>query len=398
MISSAEAFALVLAAAPDYGVEEVDLLDACGRVLRQPICADREHPPFDRVSMDGIAISQSDWSRGQRRFPLTGCQAAGMAPLSLDPASCLEAMTGAVLPKGADGVIPVEHLRRDGDAAILPDEYAFEAGMNIHRRGSDHARGAELLAAGIVLNPPRLALAATCGRRKLQVARLPEAAVIATGDELVDPDSEPLPWQIRRSNSFAMTAGLRGLGIKASEHHLPDKEQELEERLGVLLLSKQLIVLSGGVSAGKFDLIPATLKRLGCEVIFHQVSQRPGKPLLFARKGQTLIYGLPGNPVSALVNFTRFVLPQVRRSLGLPPSQSLAVLAEELIFKKPLTLYQPVRLIADSEGRQRAFPLRGNGSGDHGSLALTDGFVELAAETSVFPAGSIVPYFPWSPT
>ncbi|MEN9360414.1 MAG: hypothetical protein RL095_1949 [Verrucomicrobiota bacterium] len=398
MISSAEAFALVLAAAPDYGVEEIDLLDACGRVLRQPICADREHPPFDRVSMDGIALNVADWSRGQRRFRIAGCQAAGMAPLSLSPESCLEAMTGAILPQGADGVIPVEHLRRDGDWAVLPEDYAFEAGMNVHPRGSDHARGAELLPAGIVLNPPRLALAATCGRRKLRVARLPEAAVIATGDELVAPDTTPLPWQIRRSNSFAIAAGLRGLGIKASEHHLPDKEQELEERLAAILASKELVVLSGGVSAGKFDLIPATLRRLGCEVLFHQVSQRPGKPLLFARKGNTLVYGLPGNPVSALVNFHRYVLPQVRQSLGLPQTQCLALLAEELVFKKPLTLYQPVRLVADSEGRQRAFPLRGNGSGDHGALALTDGFVELAAESSVFPSGSLVPYFPWSLT
>ncbi|GAB3504076.1 molybdopterin molybdotransferase MoeA [Spirosoma knui] len=388
MQSVAEAFALTQQHLLHLPTESIPLTEANGRVLREAVRADRDFPPFDRVAMDGIAIRFADYAAGQRSFRIVGTQRAGQPQQALtEPGTCLEAMTGAMLPTGADTIVRYEDIRSTADqAVVLLDD--VHAGQHIHHQATDRRAGDELLPVGTRLGPPELAVAASVGQTRVLVTALPSVALVSTGDELVDIGDTPLAYQIRRSNTYMLQAALASVGITATLHHIVDDETQLHERLQALLASNDVLILSGGVSAGKADFVPDVLARLGVQKHFHKIEQRPGKPLWFGTSARNTVFALPGNPVSTVLCFYRYVLPYVWASLGAPaPPVRYAQLATSVTFQPAVTYFLPVQLRSSPDGRLVAQPLPGSGSADFANLLAADAFMELPADRSEFPAG-----------
>lgn len=398
MLTVSEAFALTQQHIVSLPTEWLPLTEASGRVLQEAVYADRAFPPFDRVVMDGIGISYTAFAGGQRTFPIQGRQYAGQPPLSLtDPTQCLEVMTGAMLPIGVDTVVRYEDcMIQDGQATITIQE--ITAGQHVHAQANDRAAGDELLAVGTRLTPSAIAVAASVGKAQVRVSTLPRIALISTGDELVDVHETPLPYQIRRSNTYMIRSALQSLGISATLHHIPDDEATLEQRIGELLATNDILILSGGVSAGKADFVPDVLAKLGVQKRFHKIEQRPGKPLWFGTTaGATpkTVFALPGNPVSTILCTYRYVLPYLRASLGLAQAPiRYAQLATSFTFKPALTYFLPVRLTYTADGRVLAYPLPGSGSADFANLLDAQAFMELPAGLSIFSAGESFPIWP----
>lgn len=394
LLSVAEAERIILDHCLSWGTEQVPLPEARGRVLREDMCADRDFPPFDRVTMDGIALRFERFAAGQRVFPIAGVQAAGAPCLQLeDPEACLEVMTGAILPGGTDTIVRYEDLRIDkGRAEILIEGINFR--QNLHFRGIDRRAGDCIVPAGRKIAAPEIATAASIGKPTLAVARLPRVAIVSTGDELVDVADTPLPHQIRRSNVYAIQALLRDyFRIDSRLFHFPDDAGLLSAGVRQIVESFELVVLTGAVSEGKFDYLPGVLNDLGVEKCFHKVAQRPGKPFWFGHfQHRVVFFALPGNPVSAFLCAWRYLVPFLRQSLGQESAPSAtAVLAEEVVFKPKLTYFVPVKLNNTARGLQEAVPLPGHGSGDLANLNDADAFVELPAETDLFRPGEVFP-------
>lgn len=397
MLTPAEADAAIAAVLGQVPEQELPLAQCAGRVLRREVRAERDAPPFDRVAMDGIAVAASAGTR--RSFRIAGVQAAGSPPLTLHSTDeCIEVMTGAMLPAGCDTVVPVERIRVANGSATFEDGYAPLAGQHVHRRASDARAGDLLLTPGTPLGAPEIAIAASAGLPRLAVSRLPRIAVISTGDELVEPGLPVLDHQIRRSNSHGLAAALALAGYPpGTDLHLPDDAAELQRSLARELDRHDVLVLSGGVSAGRFDHVPAALAAQGVQQVFHQVAQRPGRPLWFGiRAPGKLVFALPGNPVSVLVCLARYVIPALAAQSGARPvAERTAALARPFEFKAPLTCFLPVTLRYDRDGRTLAEPRPTGGSGDFISLAGTDGFVELPPGPAVHPMGLVVPFHHW---
>lgn len=378
----------------DLGWEEVPLSDALGRILREDLIADRDFPPFDRVTMDGIAIRHEEFAQGRRNFAIAGVQAAGSPQQQLlEPTGCIEVMTGAMLPIGPDTVLQYEQLKiENGVATILAESVNFR--QNVHFKGIDRKAQDQIVAKGKKMGPAEIATAATVGKAVLQVSRLPRTAIVSTGDELVGVDQTPLPHQIRSSNAFAIQALLQEqYGIKSKLFHYPDTREAIQAGLSEIFDSFDLVVLSGAVSEGKYDFVPQILYALGVEKCFHKVSQRPGKPFWFgALADKAVIFALPGNPVSAFMCACRYLLPFLRSSLaesGRGPE--MAMLMEKVTFKPALTYFLPVRLESGKDGVLQAYPLPGHGSGDLANLNDADGFLELPLGPDVFLPESVFP-------
>ena len=400
MLTPAEADRLIGQHLQCLPIESLPLAQCAGAVLRENIYAERDQPPYDRVAMDGIALDSGAVGGGGRSFHIQATQAAGDAPLTLGAAAdCIEVMTGAVLPAGCDSVVPVEQLTiADGQAQLAPDA-RIEPWQNVHRRGSDTRQGTLLLRAGQRLRAPEIAIAASAGMARVRVASQPMLAVISTGNELIEPGEPVLAHQVRRSNAYAIVSALREHGFqRVADDHIRDDAGELRERLRFHLETHDVLVLSGGVSMGRFDLVPKVLGELGVRTIFHKVAQRPGKPLWFgvANSGAA-VFGLPGNPVSTLVCLARYVLPALRGSLGQSPErvQRLA-LGAPVTVTPALTYFLPVRLEPDDWGRDWAVPAPTNGSGDFTALTGTDGFIELPPGPNTYAKGFVTRLYRWS--
>jgi molybdopterin molybdotransferase len=398
MLSPAEADSAIREHVPLLAPETRPLDMLVGSVLREPIYASRDQPPFDRVTMDGIAFAYSAYSEGRKSFRIAGTQAAGAPPLGLATTeSCLEVMTGAMLPSGCDCVVPIEKLTvRDGIAHVL-DEASPALGANVHRRGIDCEAGRLLLTPGTRLGPTEIAIIASTGLSHASVSREPRIVVISTGDELVEPGLPVLDWQIYRSNAYAVVSALqqRGFG-KVHQDHLRDDLTTMRTRLRILLDEHDVIVLSGGVSMGRFDHVPEVLQELGIDRVFHKISQRPGKPMWFGiGAGGKAVYALPGNPVSTLVCLARYVYPGLAASQG-AASQKVELVALDADFevKPALSFFLPVSLVHKS-GTTAAQPRPTQGSGDFTSLLDTHGFVELPAGPTVVSQHTLVPLYRW---
>jgi molybdopterin molybdotransferase len=380
-------------------IESLPVAQCAGAVLRENVYAERDQPPFDRVSMDGIAIAAKSAESNLRQYRVQGIQAAGEPPLTLqDQEHCIEIMTGAVLPVGCDCVIPIERVRLENGTAQIDTQAVTTPWKNVHRRASDQRQGALLLASGTLLHAPEIAVAASAGMARLRVSGQPSIIVISTGSELVEPGEPIQPHQIRRSNAYAVAAALREHGFqRVSEDHIDDDAAALHDRLSRHLRTHEVLVLSGGVSMGKFDLVPQTLENLGVQRVLHGVAQRPGRPMWFGTTHEgRAVFALPGNPVSTLVCLSRYVLPALYAAMGVrAASFERIALATALDWEPALTGFMPVRVTHDDWGRPWATPCPTNGSGDFTALALTDGFVELPPGPASLSKGFLTRLYRW---
>lgn len=394
MISFPEALERLLKHTPAQPAERCRIEAAAGRVLRAEVRTDRAVPSFDRVMMDGHALRFADWQAGHRRFRVIGVAPAGhpTVVLAAAPGSCVEVMTGAPLPAGADVIVPVEDSIWNGsDELTLTAPTAPMVGRFIHRCGSDAAAGALVLSPGIVLGSREIGAAAACGAGWLDVSRRPRLAVLATGDELVAVDEKPLPHQIRQSNAHALTAALQRAGFSPDFTGMIGDDPAASARLlADRLATADLLILTGAVSKGARDFVPVLLVELGCTCLFHGVAQRPGKPAgcWLGPAGQVVL-ALPGNPVSALTGLHAFVLPALAVAVGLTLPPARRVLPEERVDGlRGLTLHLPVTL---RDGRVRPAPT-GN-SGDFIGLLASDGFVTVPPREE--SPSAALPFTPW---
>lgn len=370
-----------------------------GSTLRENIYAERDQPPFDRVAMDGIAVNSDSLRRGVSRFRIQGVQAAGTPQLRLDPGDdALEVMTGAMLPLGSDCVIPVEQIQMADGFALVGEGLVHTPFQNVDRRGNHGRQGTLLLEAGTLLRAPEIAVAASAGMARVRVSSQPAVMIVSTGDELIEPGDPIADHQVRRSNAYAVAATLRMRGFgRVGDDHVPDDAALMLERLSLHLTTHEVVVLSGGVSMGKFDLVPEVLRQLGVQQVFHKIEQRPGRPMWFGigPQGQA-VFGLPGNPVSTLVCLIRYVIPAMAEAMGTKrrPPERLA-LAAPVAFEPALAYFLPVAIEHDEWGRPWAKPQRTRGSGDFLSLTGTDGFVELPPGPNTYPKGFVTTVYRW---
>ena len=391
LIKVKEALEIVVNNSENFGIEEVDFLNSSGRVLKESIFADRDFPPFDRVSMDGIAISSEAFNNGQRTFKIEGIQAAGSPQLTLqNPSNCMEAMTGAVLPKNTDAVIQYELLTIENGIASVHLE-AVKSFQNIHLKGTDKKQGDLLINENTLISPAEIGIFATVGKTKVKVAKQPKVMVVSTGNELMEVGEIPADHQIRRSNVFTLVSLLENLKIKAETLHILDDKKVLLSKIESLLTTYDVLIFSGAVSKGKFDFIPEVLDQLGVKKLFHEVKQRPGKPFWFGKKGEKTIFAFPGNPVSTFVNCVKYFYPWHYKSVGLNfENKHQAILSEDFYFKPEMTYFLQVKL-NQVEGKLMATPISGKGSGDLANLAEADAFLELPDNRSNFTKGEVFP-------
>ncbi len=384
---------------PAFRSRAIPLADAVNAVLHEEVHAERDQPPFDRVTMDGIAIAYRDWQQGKRNFDVVGTQAAGAPALSIsDSGQCVEIMTGAVLPAGADTVIPVERIIRSEKEALVEESAEVSSGQFVHPRGSDRKSGSLILRPGIRLGSPEIAVLASAGRATIQAAALPLVAVISTGDELVDVDEPLADYQIRSSNDRAIEASLaQHFVARVTRSRLKDERDEMLEAIRTLHDQNDVLILSGGVSMGRYDFVPSVLEELKVELVFHRVEQRPGRPMWFGlSRDDKPVFALPGNPVSTMVCLRRYVLPALQQMLGLEPANAERVeLGADVEFAADLTYFLPAVISWTKAAVGVAEPRPTNTSGDFVSLAGTDGFVELPRGRDVYPAGTAVRLFRW---
>ncbi len=395
MVSVREADKIILESIMDFGTENIPFEAALGRVLAEDILADRDLPPFNRVTMDGIAIDFKAYAKGIRSFKIQGIIAAGEPPQDLIAEDyCLEIMTGALLPLGCDCIIPYEELEMDKGIARIKSE-SIKPGQNIHIQGKDKKKGQILAFANQEIQPSLIALAASVGQINLKVRKIPRVIILSTGDELVNPQTIPKNYQIRSSNNYNLKSSLSRFGIKADLIHLPDDPIVTEATLKNCLVQYNVILMSGGVSMGKFDYVPNALENLGVKPLFHKIQQRPGKPFWFGRKENNFVFAFPGNPVSTFLCFIRYFLPWLKASWKMTPKVYYAQLGEDLRFPFQLQYFLQVSLETSLQGEWIAKPIIGNGSGDFSGLVESNAFMELPLERNEFKKGEVFPVWPF---
>lgn len=365
--------------------EEVALEAAAGRVLAEEVRADRDYPPAARSIRDGFAVRAADLPG---RLRLIGEVRAGAAfPGEVGPGQAVEIMTGASVPRGADAVVMIEHVQRDGGSIRAG---AAEPGQFINPQGTEARKGARVLAAGVRLGFAEIALLATVGKTRLRVYRKPRVAILVTGDEIVEAREQPLEHQIRNSNAHSLAVQvLRAGGLPevlpvAGDSHAATRAS-IQRGLG-----HDLLLLSGGVSAGKYDVVEPVLAELGAEFFFDRVLIQPGQPLVFGRLGKLFFFGLPGNPVSTMVTFELFAraaqeLLEGQSQVALP--MGLARLTTELRHKPGLTRFLPARLSSESA---ELTPVPWRGSSDVPALARANAWLVAEAGRESWQAGELV--------
>ena len=390
MISVAQALQTVLNSTQGFGVEEVPFLKSVGKVLKEDIVADRDFPPFNRVSMDGIAINHRFFEHGIIDFNVEGIQAAGaeQKTMTID-SNCMEVMTGAVLPINTDTVIRYEDVQiKNGIASI--NLKILELGKNIHSKGKDRIQGDLLIEKNTIISAAEIGVIATVGKTTVKVAKTPKVIIVSTGDELVEVNENPLAHQIRRSNAFTLVSLLKKLGIKAKTSHIADDKEVLQQKIANYLKKYDVLIFSGAVSKGKFDFLPAVLAELKVEKLFHRITQRPGKPFWYGVKNNKPVFAFPGNPISTFVNCLAYFYPWYYKSVGIKVKEEMAILGEDVSFKPSLTYFLQVKL-ENKFGHLVAFPITGNGSGDLASLIKTDAFIQLPNDRVEFKKGEVFP-------
>ena len=368
----------------------VSVWDALGLVLAQEVRTDREYPPFDRSTRDGYAVRSSEAAPGAHLKCVGEIKAGDTVREALTAGTCLQIMTGAAVPANADAVVMIEQTSHEGD--FVRFERPAQPGQNIVPRGSEAASAQTILTRGMRLGYAELALAAQVGAVHLECAQRPRVAILSTGDEVVLIDKTPGPFQIRNSNSVSLAAQVR---IAGGEPVVLGNAADRIEDLGEKIergLREDALVLSGGVSMGKYDLVESVLKAMGAEFFFDAVAIRPGKPAVFGMCQGKPVFGLPGNPVSTMVTFELFVAPAIDLLCGaevrsLPMVE--ARLAEAMKEKTGLTHFLPARV--EWHGRvPEVKALRWQGSGDVAALAKANCFLVVPADREKLETGESV--------
>jgi molybdopterin molybdotransferase len=375
--------------------ETVEIEQAFGRVLAREVRADRDYPPFNRSTRDGFAVRAADAAaRGARLECIGELRAGGSFEGIVGPGQCVEIMTGASVPAGADAIAMIEHTKRDGRTISI--DRAVQIGDHIVPRGSEARAGALLVAANTRIGYAEMALAAQAGTTRLEVFAKPRLAILSTGDEVVDTRATPGPLQVRNSNGISIEVLARTAGAESIQlGNAPDEKGALRKEIE-RGLEADILVLSGGVSMGKYDLVEQVLSDLGAEFHFTGVAIRPGRPAVFATCRDKLVFGLPGNPVSTMVTFELFVLPAVDILSGAAP-RPLPIFRGKLVTavheKGPMTHFLPARI--EWEGREaRVTQLPWQGSGDIVALALANGFLVVGTERPEIAPGEWVDVLP----
>ena len=372
--------------------EVVDLVRACGRVLSDPIAADRDYPPFDRSTRDGFAVRAADLAAPGRTLKRVGEVKAGdNFERGVVPGECVQIMTGAPVPTGADAVVMIEFTSTSGDQVTFEREAT--AGQNIVYRGSEGRAGQQLLAAGTRLGYAEMAVAAQVGAARVGVFAMPRVAILSTGDEVVDMTATPGPFQVRNGNSLSVETlvSLSG-GQPEQVGNAPDEKVALRRYIE-RGLAADVLVLSGGVSMGKYDLVEEVLSELGAEFFFDGVAIRPGRPAVFGRCQGKLVFGLPGNPVSTMVTFELFVLPALDVLSGTHPRPLPLVgarLAQPVHEKGAMAHFLPAYL-DQAGGEPRISVLPWKGSGDIVTIARANAFLVVPEDRPDWAAGDWAP-------
>lgn len=383
MITPAEAHQLISEHLFKPEKETLSFEKTRGRISAEPILADRDLPPFNRVTKDGVALHTASFDLVNREGVIETLRAAGDPQYRLkDPEKAVEIMTGSPLPLGTDAVVMYEEIKREENRILLQEEVT--PGQNIHPQGQDAQKGDVLLKAGSRMGSAEIGLLASVGKTELQVHSVPKVAIVATGNELILPHEEPAPHQIRMSNVYSLQAGLEELGIPCSIQIIRDDKELLRQDLASLLEQNDLLICSGGVSKGRYDYLPEVLPELGIQKVFHRVRQKPGKPLWFGadRTKGKVVFALPGNPASTFSNFILYVLPWLRKSLGLETKAERVVMKEH--FYNPSDLWRHIQVkLVSVQGQLKAELLTGNGSGDLVSLAQADGLISIPPQSAV---------------
>jgi molybdenum cofactor synthesis domain-containing protein len=396
MISVAEAIQIVRQQTHTLPVEQVPLPHALGRVLAEDIVADSDLPPFDRSQMDGYAVRAVDAQAAPVRLRIVGESAAGRGwHNQLEEGQAVRIMTGAPVPAGADSVQQVElaHELKDGTVVELLEN--VETGKSIVKRGAEIQAGETVLSAGTMINAAMMAVLAAFGYATVNVFRRPRVGVLATGTELVSVDQKPGQDQIRDSNNYSIAAYAELAGATIERQPLTgDETALLKTQLAKAAENCDVIVTSGGVSMGVYDVTKAALRELDAELFFERVALRPGKPTVFARlPNGTLAFGLPGNPVSVAVTFNLFARTSLLAMQGVTEpalKRETAVLARKVKGTADRESYLPAQLTTNDDGELIAFPLKWGGSSDFVAFALTTALAIVPAGTKIVEAGSLV--------
>ncbi len=418
MLTVSQALAEILAHVPPSRATRVPLADALGLVLAEDAVCDLDSPPFDKALMDGFAIRVSDLSEGRATLHVIDEVMAGqVSQLAVGPGEAIRIMTGAPVPQGADAVVPVEHTRQETGAAakdeVIIESPAMTAGKNIFRRGESTRQGDRVVPAGRQLRAQEIGALAELGKAVIAVFARPTVAVLATGDELVSIGNVPGPGQIRNSNEAMLVAQLRQMGAVPQRLGVArDDRQDLREKIGQGLAC-DLLLLSGGVSAGKLDLVPSVLAEMGVRQVFHKVRVKPGQPIWFgvldgvvngeiagktgSEAARCHVFGLPGNPVSSMVCCELFVRTAIRRLVGIEPALTAPLrgrLTRDHFNGGNRPTYHPARWeLSDAGGTVE--PVKWTGSADLSATVEANAMVLFAEGDRQYRAGEMVDVFLW---
>ncbi|MCR6638581.1 MAG: molybdopterin molybdotransferase MoeA [Sporocytophaga sp.] len=395
MLTVTEARNQILQQARSFGAETILLSESFDRILAEDVCADRDYPPFNRSAMDGYALKFNDIDR-YKEFRLVGEMLAGEGIKSLkEEGTCIKIMTGAPVPEGADLVIRVEDSELK-DGMVKFKSYPSRCWQNIAIRGEDAKSGEKVLQKSTIINASTSGLLASLGKNLVSVYSLPKVAIISTGNEIKSAGDIVLPHQIRDSNSYTIASFFQHYYIDiVSRQLVSDRKVDIKNVIKSLD-EVDILILSGGVSMGDADFVPEVLSDCGVKEVFHKVQIKPGKPLWFGvRDNKTVVFALPGNPVSCQVAFKVFIEPFLRACFGLSPCQTIKLpLAGNRKKKSSFEEYFPCAL-GPFGSQTGLLPIKNNGSGDFTSVTRSFGLAMQPAEIEELKEGDFVEFIPW---
>ena len=385
MISFKEAYRIVLENAPIRRTEWIILKEALDRVLAEDVKADRDMPPFFKSAVDGYACV--DPQEGEELKVLEVIPAGSRPKQAVRPGTCSKVMTGAEVPENSNMVVMVEHAEETGEGSIRINKPGNKS--NIAKKGEDFRQGDVIVPRGSIIRPQHIAVMASVGHAQPLVNKRPLVNIITTGNELVEPDQQPAPGQIRNSNAVQLENQFKEMGIKASyEGIVGDTAANILKVLTESIENNHLTILTGGVSMGDFDFVPDMMEKAGVEILFHEIAVKPGKPTIFGKRNDHLVIGLPGNPVSTFLQFELLIKPLIYRMMGTTykPAEIRMPLAEEIREKKSgRDSWKPVKL---KDGKM--FVVNYHGSGHIHVLQDADGFICIPAGTENLKKDTLV--------